>query len=113
MGFNHDMISPIFSTKPYQYQNNNISFKANINSSRLKFSSKDFFVNIEGYGKNLEWAEKAKALADNGGNLKENVPAEDSKGLDFFSGNVTFISAQGSEVSATFSGYAKVERTDY
>ena len=66
------MISPIFSTKPYQYQNNNVSFKANINSPRLKFSSKDFFVNIEGYGKNLEWAEKAKALADTTVNLIRN-----------------------------------------
>ena len=28
--------------------------------------------------------------------------------LDFFSGNVTFVSAQGSEVSATFSGYTRV-----
>ena len=29
--------------------------------------------------------------------------------IDFFMGNVTFISAQGSEVSATFSSYARVE----
>ena len=32
--------------------------------------------------------------------------------LEFFSGNVTFNSAQGSEVSATFNGYARVARTD-
>ena len=31
-------------------------------------------------------------------------------GLDFFSGNVTFISAQGSEVSATFSSYSRVDK---
>ena len=29
--------------------------------------------------------------------------------LEFFDGNVTFISAQGSEVSATFSGYSRVD----
>lgn len=29
--------------------------------------------------------------------------------LNFFKGNVTFVSAQGSEVSATFSSYARVE----
>jgi len=31
---------------------------------------------------------------------------------NFFSGNVTFVSAQGSEVSATFTGYARVTATD-
>jgi len=34
-----------------------------------------------------------------------NAPAN---GLSFFSGNVTFVSAQGSEVSATFSSYSRV-----
>ena len=34
-----------------------------------------------------------------------NVP---DTGLSFFSGNVTFVSAQGSEVSATFSNYTRV-----
>lgn len=32
----------------------------------------------------------------------------DADGLSFFSGNVTFVSAQGSEVSATFSSYSRV-----
>lgn len=38
-------------------------------------------------------------------NTGTNVPAT---GLNFFSGNVTFVSAQGSEVSATFSSYSRV-----
>lgn len=33
---------------------------------------------------------------------------ENKNGLDFFKGNVTFNSAQGSEVTATFSGYTAV-----
>jgi hypothetical protein len=31
--------------------------------------------------------------------------------LNFFRGNVTFVSAQGSEVSATFNGYSRVTAT--
>ena len=38
----------------------------------------------------------------------ESVPTKEDTGLDFFSGNVTFNSAQGSEVTATFSGYTAV-----
>ena len=37
-----------------------------------------------------------------------NVPTKEETGLGFFSGNVTFNSAQGSEVTATFSGYTAV-----
>ena len=33
----------------------------------------------------------------------------DPDALSFFNGNVTFVSAQGSEVSATFSGYSRVD----
>ena len=42
--------------------------------------------------------------ADN--NALQNVP---TSGSNFFSGNVSFISAQGSEVTATFSGYTAVQ----
>ena len=45
----------------------------------------------------------ADASIGTGENAPKN-PSADS----FFNGNVTFVSAQGSEVSATFSGYAKV-----
>ena len=41
-------------------------------------------------------------------NENEKIDADES-GIDFFSGEVTFNSAQGSEVTATFSSYARVE----
>lgn len=44
--------------------NNNQSFGANLNSSKLKFSKKDFFVQIKGYGKNKRWAREIIQTAD-------------------------------------------------
>ena len=50
-------------------QNYNCIFLANINSPKLNFSQKDFFVRIRGYGKNPFWADKTKATADTATNL--------------------------------------------
>ena len=107
------MISPIFSTKPYQYQNNNVSFKANINSPRLKFSSKDFFVNIEGYGKNLEWAEKAKALADTTVNLIRNKCSFDNIMRYIAAGIARANSDAANKLKRESSGVLRIEREHY
>ena len=40
------------------------AFQANIHSSKLRFSRKDFFVPIRGYGKNTEWAREIIQTAD-------------------------------------------------
>ena len=40
------------------------NFQANLNSPKLKFSKKDFFVNIPGYGKDYLWAKGVKDTAD-------------------------------------------------
>ena len=49
-------------------------------------------------------------LSETGTNQTTNSgPTTDPDGLSFFNGNVTFVSAQGSEVSATFSGYSRVD----
>lgn len=48
-------------------------------------------------------------LSETGTN--QNPEATSAPVSEFFSGNVTFVSAYGSEVSATFSGYTRVERT--
>lgn len=45
-------------------QNNSISFQANLNSPKLKFTAKDFYVNIKGYGKNKDWAKSIIETAD-------------------------------------------------
>lgn len=42
-----------------------ISFQANLNSPKLRFAAKDFYVNIKGYGKNKEWASVIIETADN------------------------------------------------
>ncbi len=39
-------------------------FKASCNLHRLKFNRDDFFVNIEGYGRNTEWADNVIKIAD-------------------------------------------------
>lgn len=36
--------------------NNSLTFGANLNSPKLNFSKKDFYVRIKGYGKNKRWA---------------------------------------------------------
>ena len=41
-----------------------VSFTSNPNSHILEFLYNDFFVNIEGYGKNTDWAREAKLVAD-------------------------------------------------
>ncbi len=40
------------------------NFGANLNSPKLKFKSKDFFVNINGFGKNIVWAHYIKDTAN-------------------------------------------------
>lgn len=45
-------------------KNTGISFKANPNSSKLKFVAKDFYINIKGYGKNSDWAQAIIKTAD-------------------------------------------------
>ncbi len=44
--------------------NNFQTFGANLNSPKLKFSNKDFFVKIKGYGKNKKWAKEMINTAD-------------------------------------------------
>lgn len=44
--------------------NNSQTFGANLNSSKLNFSKKDFYVQIEGYGKNKRWAREIIQTAD-------------------------------------------------
>lgn len=46
-------------------QSYNPSFQANINSRKLKFERKDFYVPISGYGKNKKWANEVRNTADN------------------------------------------------
>lgn len=40
------------------------NFGANLNSPKLKFKNKDFFVNINGFGKNIVWAHYIKDTAN-------------------------------------------------
>ena len=49
--------------------NYNPNFYANLKSPKLRFTQKDFFVPIRGYGRNGEWAEKIKTTADTAVNL--------------------------------------------
>lgn len=113
MGFNHTMISPIFSVNPYQYQKKDISFKANINSSRLKYSPKDFFVNIESYGKNYEWAEKAKDIADTAVNLIRNKCSFDNIMRYISAGIAKANSDSTNKMKSEFSGVLRTEREHY
>ena len=48
-------------------------------------------------------------LSETGTNQTANSGVTTPDALSFFNGNVTFVSAQGSEVSATFSGYSRVD----
>lgn len=47
-------------------------------------------------------------LSENGHNQTQGAAGASESLTDFFQGNVTFISAQGSEVTATFSGHTRV-----
>ncbi|MCI6265684.1 MAG: SipW-dependent-type signal peptide-containing protein [Erysipelotrichaceae bacterium] len=47
-------------------------------------------------------------LSENGHNQTSGATGAATNAIDFFQGNVTFISAQGSEVTATFSGHTRV-----
>ena len=52
------MLSPV-SDKNYSP-----NFGVNLNSPRLRYSQKDFFIKIKGYGQNKTWAEEVKKVAD-------------------------------------------------
>lgn len=49
--------------------NNSPTFCANLNSPKLNFSRKDFFIRIRGYGKNENWADEVVKTADLATNL--------------------------------------------
>ena len=48
---------------------NSPSFNANFNSRKLRFSQKDFFVRIRGYGQNRQWADEVIKVTDTAVNL--------------------------------------------
>ena len=62
-------INPIiYNCNPYTQvkpqKQSQVNFTSNPNSRLLDFAYRDFFVNIEGYGKDMDWARKTKSLAD-------------------------------------------------
>ena len=113
MGFNLDMISPIFSVNSCHYQKKDVSFKANINSSRLKFKPEEFFINIESYGKNYEWAEKAKDIADTTVNLIRNKCSFDNIMRYISAGIAKANSDSENKMKREFSGVLRTEREHY
>lgn len=113
MGFNHNMISPIFSANQYQYQKKDVSFKANINSSCLKFKPEEFFVNIESYGKNFDWAEKAKDIADTTAILIRKKCSFDNI-MRYISAGIANANADSKDkLKRDFSGVLRTEREHY
>lgn len=46
------------------YNNYQPSFRANLNSPKLKFSRNDFYIKIRGYGRDNNWADKIIETAD-------------------------------------------------
>ena len=64
------MITPIF------YNKNQIRFNANLKSPRLKYNTEDFFIKIEGFGKNQAWADKIITASDNAAERAVNLIPE-------------------------------------
>lgn len=53
------------------------AFGVNLNSPKLRYSQKDFFIKIRGYGQNTTWADIIKTTADNAvKSIRKNKPAE-------------------------------------
>ena len=78
----------IFSFSNYQSTKNRPSFGVNFNSPKLKFSQDDFYVRINGYGKNYHWVEKVKETADIAVKfIRENLDFESV--LRYITGGVT------------------------
>lgn len=62
---------------PVSYKTYQPNFKANLNSPRLKYAAEDFFIKIQGYGKNEAWADKIIKTADSAVNsIRENKNCE-------------------------------------
>ena len=56
------------STKYNQYSQptkQQVYFGSNPNSHLLEFTPSDFFINIKGYGRDMNWGRKIRQLADN------------------------------------------------
>ena len=53
------------------------SFRANLNSPKLRFSREDFFIKIRGYGRNQNWADTIIKTADEAvKNIRRSNPFE-------------------------------------
>ena len=62
---------------PVSYKTYQPNFKANLNSPKLKYAAEDFFIKIQGYGKNEAWADKIIKTADCAVNsIRENKNCE-------------------------------------
>lgn len=48
------------------------NFSANLSSPKLRFKQEDFFIKIQGYGRNTLWASKMKETTDCAVNLMRN-----------------------------------------
>ena len=91
------------------YQNN-IYFKANLNSKKLKFKPNDFYIKIRGYGRNEVWANEIIETSDKAvGLVRKGVSAENI--LKFITSGVRRANANDfSYVKKTFSGVLRQER---
>lgn len=84
-------------------QSYNPSFQANINSRKLNFSRKDFYVRIRGYGKNWAWANDVRNTADIAVNLIRNNT--------FIENILRFITAGVTKANQHSYDISKVEHT--
>lgn len=92
---------------------NMVNFGANPNSPKLVFHNKDFFINMPGYGKNQQWVEIVKEVADNAvkqireGKTADEILQEIAKGMK--KANQTCSSA----TKAQHTGVLRTQRKGY
>ena len=89
------------------------NFSGNPNSPKLVFHNKDFFINMPGYGKNQQWVEVVKTVADNAvrlireGKTADEVLQEIAKGIRLANKNCD------SATKAYHSGILRTSRKGY
>ena len=93
--------------------NNNITFNANLKSQVLKLNRKDFYIKIQGYGKNPLWATLVKNTTDTSVNLiRKNTSGENV--LKYIVAGVTTANHTTSDtLKGIYTGQLRTQRKDW
>ena len=110
-----DITSALVFNQPLNAKNDIADNNGDSFDSNFATDNSQSYTDAQVYYIVVWFTETGKSQNRPSGSAPYGDTAEDTTNPDtyhFFNGSSTFVSAQGSEVTATFSGYSRVARTD-